>query len=111
LKEQLAERFSVSVAVQLTSLVPIGKVVPDSGLQVTLTVPSPSCVDGFSKLTASPPALVVARESPSTQLIDGGFATTGGGGGGGVGVVGLLLQETLTRTTSRVVVSPARVAQ
>jgi hypothetical protein len=97
--------------VQLTSVVPIGNVVPDSGLQFTLTVPWPSVVDGLSKLIVSPPALIVAREIPSTQLIDGGLATGGGGGGGGgVGAVGVL-QETLTRTTSRVAVNPTRVAQ
>ena len=90
---------------------PIGNVVPDSGSHFTLTVPWPSVVEGLSKLIDIPPALIVAREIPSTQLIDGGLATGGGGGGGGVGVVGVLLHETLITTTSRVAVNPTLVAQ
>src|SRR5215213_5167539 len=88
--EHVAVRLSESVAVQLTVVVPIGKVVPGEGSQVTLTVPCPSVAEGMSKLIASPPAFTVERARPSIQDSDGGLATGGGGGGGGVGVVGVL---------------------
>jgi hypothetical protein len=43
-----------------------------------------------SKLTATPVAFTVARETPSTHDNVGGLAGGGGGGGGGVGAAGLL---------------------
>jgi hypothetical protein len=61
-------------------------------------------------LIAIPPLLIVAREIPSRQLIEGGFATGGGGGGGGVGVVGVLHAAPINSTTT-MGSSPTRVAQ
>ena len=83
LNEQVPVRFSESVAVQVTVVVPIGKVRPEAGEHVTFTEPLPSVTGGASKSTATPPALTVVREMPSTHASDGGFATGGGGGGGG----------------------------
>ena len=88
LNEHSPVRFSESVAVQVTSVVPIGKVEPDPGAHATLTVPCPSVTGGVSKLTSKPAAFTVGARKPSPHDSDGGFATGGGGGGGGVGAVG-----------------------
>jgi hypothetical protein len=94
-----AVRFNVSVAVQLTSVVPIGKFSPEDGEHVTLTDPWPPVAGGASKLTAIPAGFTVDREIPSPHDKDGGSAT-GGGGGGGVGEVGLLHAEPSTTVSA-----------
>jgi hypothetical protein len=112
LNEQLAVRFNVSVAVQLTSVVPIGNVVPDCGVHATPTEPCPSVVDGLSKVIATPPAFVVDRAIPATQDIDGAFATGGGGGGGGgVGAVGVLLHAAPIKSETKATTIAERTAQ
>ena len=70
-----AVRFSESVAVQFTAVVPIGKVSPEDGEQVTLTEPWPPVTGGVSKLTAMPAAFTVAREMPSPHDSEGASAT------------------------------------
>jgi hypothetical protein len=47
LKEQVAWLPEASVAVQLTVVVPIGKVEPEGGLQATFTVPQLSVAAGM----------------------------------------------------------------
>jgi len=81
---------------------PIGKVSPEDGEQVTLTEPWPPVTGGVSKLTAMPLALTVAREMPSIQDSEGGSAIGGGGGGGGVGAVGVLLQAAPSASVSAI---------
>ena len=49
--EHDAVRFSESVAVHVTAVVPIGNVSPDAGEHDTLTEPWPSVAGGVSKLT------------------------------------------------------------
>jgi hypothetical protein len=46
LKLQVAELFDASVAVQDTAVVPIGKIEPDAGVQLTVTVEQLSAVSG-----------------------------------------------------------------
>ena len=112
LNVQLPVRLSVSVAVHLTSVLPMGNVSPDCGEHETLTDPWPPVGAGVSKLTAMPVALTVARDTPSTHDSDGGSAT--GGGGGCVGVVGVLLHDAartsaaLAETTGAAIEVPER---
>lgn len=102
--EHVPVRLSESVAVQVTSVEPIGKLEPEPGEHVTLTVPSPPVTGGASKSSVMPAALVVEREIASTHSNDGGLATGGGGAGGGVGAVGELHPE----TSAKVMTAAAR---
>jgi hypothetical protein len=110
LKEQVAVRFNESVAVQLTVVVPIGKLAPDPGEQLTLTGLCPPDAGGASKSSVIPAALTVEREMPSTHASVGG-AATGGGGGTGVGAVGVLLHAAVIATTIVATAKPERIAQ
>lgn len=109
LNEQLPVRLSESVAVHVTSVLPIGKFCPESGEQATVTEPSPPVTAGASNVTAKPPAFTVEREMPSRQLSVGAFATGGGGGGGGgVGVTGVLLHDAISITLAMTKPNDAR---
>jgi hypothetical protein len=109
--EHVPVRLSESVAVQVTSVEPIGKLEPEPGEHVTLTVPWPPVTGGASKSSVIPAALVVEREMASTHAKVGGFATGGGGGGGGVGAVGVLLQPATSPRLMTTAAKPDRTAQ
>jgi hypothetical protein len=111
LNEHVPVRLNESVAVQVTEVVPIGKFPPDSGVQLTLTVPCPAVAVGVSKLTDRPVALAVARDTPSTQVTEGASATGGGSGGCGVGAAGVLLHAENISDEAITIASPQRVAQ
>src|SRR6187402_1739168 len=59
LKVHVPVRFSASVAVQVTSVAPIGNVAPDCGEHDTVTEPWPPLIGGVSKLTLVPLVLTV----------------------------------------------------
>src|SRR5688572_3827309 len=84
-----AVRLSESVAVQVTVVDPIGKTVPEPGLQVTWTGGWPLVADGASKWKSMPAALTVPRVTFARHSRLGAAAGGGGGGGGGVGAVGV----------------------
>jgi hypothetical protein len=88
-----AWRFSASVAVQPTVVIPIGKIEPDSGEQDTFTGGCPLVAAGVAKLTSRPLVLMVLR-AMSLPHDTVGASGGGGGGGGGVGAVGLLQPAT-----------------
>jgi len=109
--EHVPVRLSESVAVQETSVEPIGKLEPEPGEHVTLTVPCPPVTGGASKSSVMPAALAVAREMASTHANVGAAVTGGGGGGGGVGAVGVLLQAATSPMLMITTAKPERTAQ
>jgi hypothetical protein len=106
----VAVRLRESVAVHVTVVVPIGKLEPDPGEQVTLTVPWPAVAVGASKSSVIPPGLIVERDTASPH-VNAGASATGGGGGGGVGAVGVLLQPDASATMMNADAKQERIAQ
>ena len=68
LKLPLAVFSALSVAVQLTVVVPVGKVVPEAGVQFGVTAPSTRSVAEAVKVTTAPEASVDQDWKPSSWL-------------------------------------------
>src|SRR3954470_2950351 len=75
LKAQLDCRPAASLAVQLTDVVPSGKLVPGARAHVTATGAVPPLVVGRSNGTFCDPALTPRIVTSAGQVICGGFTT------------------------------------
>ena len=69
---------AASVAEQLTDVVPIGKVLPEGGVQLTATEPSMASSAVALKVTTAPSGLVASFVMGSGTLSTGGVVSAGG---------------------------------
>ncbi len=71
MKLHVAVWLAVSVAVQLTVVVPTGKIEPEGGVQATVTLPLPPEVTGAEKFTTLPAGSVVCSVMFPGQVMVG----------------------------------------
>lgn len=76
LKLPLAVFSALSVAVQLTVVVPVGKVVPEAGVQFGVTAPSTRSVAEAVKVTTAPEASVASVLMSAGRFSTGGVVST-----------------------------------